>query len=565
MQKLLILFLFTFLFNQAEITNIQALQRTDGSKIVDISYEITEDLLFESFDIVLEVSIDGGYSFFPIEHATGDIGFGCEAGLNNIIWNFGLQFDNFFSDQVIYKITGTSNTIVLDDQEIPFEMVNIPAGLYMAGIDINLFAADNGGSWSTPEQLQQYWGGESHLENIEYDYEIMKYPVTNAEYAQFLISALEQDYISINSDGPFGLVMGNYFGNDFDQTSYTYIDLMISKIRWDGNTFSVLEGFGNHPATGVNFFGAWGFATYYGLELPSDAEWIKAARGINEYSVPWGTIDEDYQEYAHFYNIGGMAEDKPWNNTTAPVGSYDGQLLRTPRFTEVSVGQPCIESGENIQLIDCNNNCSYDINQFEWAGFEFGWNMGQSYCNNQLDCAEFGYYYGMCENTDLSCEDLGFVADCNGQCIGFDAVTMCLYQDGLCADGDWNDWNPECSGVNFNCEEYNYDLGDCGNRNNRNDFQTSDSGSPYGIYDLYGNGLEWTKEIGYYSNSILVKGRDNLSISQPYIGTISWKGMVRPNLFNQNFIETIENNGSFESNNFDIVRTSFRCVRKINE
>ena len=41
MKKLLfLLFTLTFLFSQAEITNIQASQRTDGSQIVDITYDL---------------------------------------------------------------------------------------------------------------------------------------------------------------------------------------------------------------------------------------------------------------------------------------------------------------------------------------------------------------------------------------------------------------------------------------------------------------------------------------------------------------------------------------------
>ena len=57
-----ILTLSTFLFTQqAEITNIQASQRTDGSQIVDITYELP-DPVFEFFqinivDIVMLVEI----------------------------------------------------------------------------------------------------------------------------------------------------------------------------------------------------------------------------------------------------------------------------------------------------------------------------------------------------------------------------------------------------------------------------------------------------------------------------------------------------------------------------
>ena len=45
-----ILTLSAFLFSQqAEVTNIQAAQRTDGSQIVDITYDITPDAIFTYF------------------------------------------------------------------------------------------------------------------------------------------------------------------------------------------------------------------------------------------------------------------------------------------------------------------------------------------------------------------------------------------------------------------------------------------------------------------------------------------------------------------------------------
>ena len=57
-----ILTLSAFLFSQeAEVTNIQAAQRTDGSQIVDITYDLSEDAVFSVFTITVEVSLDTGY------------------------------------------------------------------------------------------------------------------------------------------------------------------------------------------------------------------------------------------------------------------------------------------------------------------------------------------------------------------------------------------------------------------------------------------------------------------------------------------------------------------------
>ena len=54
MRKILFLLPLVFHFTfaqQAEVTNIQAAQRTDGSQIVDITYDITEDSVFYYFNV----------------------------------------------------------------------------------------------------------------------------------------------------------------------------------------------------------------------------------------------------------------------------------------------------------------------------------------------------------------------------------------------------------------------------------------------------------------------------------------------------------------------------------
>ena len=72
MHKIILLFLLLALSysQQAEITNIQAAQRTDGSQIVDITYDLSEDAVFAVFTITVEVSLDGGLSFTGIENCT---------------------------------------------------------------------------------------------------------------------------------------------------------------------------------------------------------------------------------------------------------------------------------------------------------------------------------------------------------------------------------------------------------------------------------------------------------------------------------------------------------------
>ena len=125
LKRLLLLTIFTFLFSQAEITNIQASQRTDGSQIVDITYDLLEDDLFSSFNVIAKFSIDNGQNFTNLNFITGDIGELITSGLSkSIIWEMGEQLPNIYFENVIIKITAESSIV----SEYPFELLDVPAG-----------------------------------------------------------------------------------------------------------------------------------------------------------------------------------------------------------------------------------------------------------------------------------------------------------------------------------------------------------------------------------------------------------------------------------------------------
>ena len=98
----------------------------------------------------------------------------------------------------------------------------------------------------------------------------------------------------------------------------------ILRIMYDGERFSVIKGFENHPMVMVTWFGANAFCEFYGLRLPSEFEWEKAARGTDERAYPWG--DEIAHNQANYYSNRHLFRKMFGENVpTTPVGYFNGR------------------------------------------------------------------------------------------------------------------------------------------------------------------------------------------------------------------------------------------------
>ena len=299
MNRLITIFIFTtFIFSQeASISNLQVAQRTDGSKLVDITYDLNEDALFTDFTISVEVSFDGGANYQLSYFVEGDVFSGISSGAGkSIVWNLGAEYPGTFNDNVKVRLTATGTVA----GPSPFEMLPISAGDYT-------------------------YGSNDEIQNIDYDYEISKYQITNAEYAAYLIEALASGAVYISGNYVKGFYTGDEHYSPGDQTfyelgagssSYNY-----GQIDYNGTTFVVPEGYGNHPVIEVSWFGANAFAQHYGLRLPNENEWEKAARGMTGADYPWGEdYGDDISDNANYSNSGD-----PWDNGTTPAGYFNGE------------------------------------------------------------------------------------------------------------------------------------------------------------------------------------------------------------------------------------------------
>lgn len=297
------------------VSNVTASQRAD-SKLVDIHYDV-EDADGDALKIRVEVSDNAGTRYsVPAFSFTGDIGDNIAPGDGkHIVWDAGVDWDGEYSDQMRVKV------IAVDGKGLPgLEWGSeVPAGGFLMGQD--------GGAEGT---------GPSRHVNIPWSYWLSKYEITVAQYCEFLNTALVSGEVVRDGttevwavDGKFDGIPANglllKIGDDYD-------------IAWNVNNFEPVPDMENRPVS-VTWYGALAFALHYGYDLPTAAEWEKAARGPDhddedEHLVyPWGDTltagHANYRKSADPYDSNDSyyeATARAVSNKT-PVGYYNGDQV----------------------------------------------------------------------------------------------------------------------------------------------------------------------------------------------------------------------------------------------
>jgi formylglycine-generating enzyme required for sulfatase activity/subtilisin family serine protease len=296
-----------------DVNIVHVSQRNDGSMLVDIYYDVF-DAEGDEMTVSLQVSDDGGdtWNISANEILAGsDIGSGIYSGSDkHIVWGFGAEHSGVFSENYYFKVLADDRQTGLTE----VEWCLIPAGNFT-------------------------YGSGNTILNIDYDYEIMKYEVTNAQYLAYLQEAYAAGDIWVSGSEVQGYYpgdqhwgAGNYLFYELgtDLWGYNFGRISYSNGQFILNYPSAFteEDYLNHPVVCVSWFGAWHFADYYGWRLPTEYEWEKAARGMTGYDYPWGnTIDGSRANY--------WGSGDPYDNGTTPVGFYNGEthLVNGVSFT----------------------------------------------------------------------------------------------------------------------------------------------------------------------------------------------------------------------------------------
>lgn len=152
-------------------------------------------------------------------------------------------------------------------------MVYIPAGEFIMGGDFPN---------SQPQRkiyLDAYW--------------IDQTPITNAMFALFLNEMHAKEK------------------KELERGIIWFINERIVDVK---GQYKVMDGFDDHPVMGVTWYGAQAYCNWAGRNLPTEAQWEKAARGMDGRTYPWGETDPNPELLN--YEFGDALGD------TKPVGAY---------------------------------------------------------------------------------------------------------------------------------------------------------------------------------------------------------------------------------------------------
>ena len=296
--------------SQPEVTDVTAQQRPN-STLVDIYYDVYDA---DGDQLVVSAKCSdgaGGWETVSSTQYGSDIGPGVSSGQNkHIVWDAGIDMPGHAGDDYVVRVTAC------DTGDIP-GMVLVQAGIFKMG------------------DGTAYCGVDERWVTLTNDFYLGQHEVTNAEYAEALQWAYDQNPRLVTATS-------SSVRDAMDESTQELLDLDDSdcEISFSGVVFTVDAGKEQHPVIEVTWFGAARYCDWlslasepqldraydhsgdwlcnghdpYGAEgyrLPTDAEWEYAAQYNDERIYPWGSESPSCAR-ANYYGCEG------W---TLPVGS----------------------------------------------------------------------------------------------------------------------------------------------------------------------------------------------------------------------------------------------------
>lgn len=172
------------------------------------------------------------------------------------------------------------------------DMAWIPPGVFLRG-DIH-------GTRNQKEIKTTQNASDEPFQKVYLDgYWIDRHLVTNEQYGNFLEEAVEQGLARVEDVAVMGEFEGSwvpfYYFKSYVNLIADYYSTIKAKapqfsfeISHDAGGFHVKPGRERCPAADVTWYGAEAYQRFHGKRLPSEAEWEKAARGVDGARFPWG-------------------------------------------------------------------------------------------------------------------------------------------------------------------------------------------------------------------------------------------------------------------------------------
>ncbi|MBI4605112.1 MAG: SUMF1/EgtB/PvdO family nonheme iron enzyme [Planctomycetes bacterium] len=172
-------------------------------------------------------------------------------------------------------------------------MVWIPPGTFLRG------DASGTADRSEVKTIQNESDEPCHEVHVD-GYWIDRHLVTNHEYLEFLEAAREQGLARVEDVAVMGELEGSwvpfYYFRSFEALLPHHRRLhnarrpeFLHVLSWNGKELRIAPGKEEYPVVDVSWFGAAAYARFHGKELPTEAQWEKAARGPKDRRrFPWG-------------------------------------------------------------------------------------------------------------------------------------------------------------------------------------------------------------------------------------------------------------------------------------
>ena len=206
----------------------------------------------------------------------------------------------FIRDSVLAERNTERTNIVVKEPRDLDTMITIPAGTFLMG-------APEGFGWSAERPQHKVWLDE---------YKIDKYEVTNSQFVKFLNEYFTTKKIK---------VLDGVAVNAYDTTQkycLTKKAVPFAQIDFDGSKFFVENGREFFPVVYVTYYGALAYAHSLGKDLPTEAEWEKAASWNGKKKFLFGvSADSITGAQANFEDSGDPFDMNALPGTT-PVGFY---------------------------------------------------------------------------------------------------------------------------------------------------------------------------------------------------------------------------------------------------